>query len=251
MDGIYLPKCDELILLENQKRGFCLISAFFQGLFDQDHTREGHLLQEIVLAMSFVIENKDKFKKMSNESLNVIGRWNSDLIRGVESGNPLKLGEFWNVEILENYISIANIQCSIFYYREIPGEEKFVLVKTRSHMSCPSKDSKCLVFVELVNKHKMLVKQMPGKQDCPTLFENTDFTVPLLYDFPITNYLASFSGDNLFLPLHLARLVVVEHFGACGYKCFSDYLGICLLYTFILLNFINYFCVCHFQDSHG
>ena len=110
---------------------------------------------------------------------------------------------------------------------------------------------KCLVFVEWVNKHKMLVKQLPGHQDCPTLFKNTDFTVPLLYDFPITNYLASFSGDNLFLSLHFARLVVVEHFGACGYKCFSDYLGLCLFYTFILLNFIKYFCVCHFQDSHG
>jgi len=81
---------------------------------------------------------------MSNESLNVIGRWNSDLIRGVESGNPLKLGEFWNVEILENYISIANIQCFCFTTENFGrteilfGEDQitYVLSIQRFEMSC-------------------------------------------------------------------------------------------------------------------
>jgi len=68
----------------------------------------------------------------------------------------------------------------------------------------------------------MFVRQMHGQQDRHTLFQNTDFTVLLLYDFSLTKYLASFSGDNLFLPIHLARLVAVEHFGACGCKWFSE-----------------------------
>jgi len=62
----------------------------------------------------------------------------------------------------------------------------------------------------------LAIKQMPGRQDCYTIFQYTDFTVPLLYDFPLTNYLADTSGDNIFLPLHLARLVIVSYFGASG-----------------------------------
>jgi len=66
------------------------------------------------------------------------------------------------------------------------------------------------------------MKQMPGQQDCHDLFQNTDFTVPLLYDFPLTNYLADASGDTLFTLVHLARLFIITYFGACGYICFSD-----------------------------
>jgi len=230
MDGLYLAKCDQLILLENQKKGLCLVSAFFQGLFIEDHTREGQLLQEIVKAMNFVRVNRDHFTEMSVESGNIIDRWNEDLINNVESGFPLKVGEFWNVEILEYYIRNANIQCNIFYYKEIPDEEKFVLVKTRANMKCPSKNSKCIVFVELINKHKMLVQQLPEGFDCHTLFENTDFTLPIFYDFELPNYLGSFSSHNIFLPVHLARLVQVTHFGACGYKCFSELLGVLVIY---------------------
>jgi len=219
MDGLYLPKCQELILLENQKKGLCLISAFFQGLFYQDHTREGHILEEIVKAMTFVINNSTHF---TPESVNIIDKWNGDLVNSIESGNPLKAGEFWNIEILENYIQKANIQRYIFYYREIPNEQKFVLVKTRQNLTCPPSNSKCLIFVELTNKHKLLVEQLPGERDCRILFQNTDFTLPISYDFNLPNYLASFTSHKLFLPIHLARLIKVTHFGACGYKCFSD-----------------------------
>lgn len=239
MEDLYLEKCDQLVLLENQKRGFCLISAFFQGLLSHDHSREGHLLQKIIQAMRFVISEKSEFGQMSGESLNVINKWNSNLILSIESGEPLKEGQFWNVEILENYIRVANIPCCIFYYREIPHQQKFVLVRTRSNMECPSKDLKCLVFVELANKHKMLVEQLTGEKDCHIRFRDTDFTVPILYDFPLTNYLASFSGDNLFLPVHLARLYEVTHFGACGYKCFSDILGMCLFILTICSTLLN------------
>ena len=168
---------------------------------------------------------------MSGESMNVIDKLNSDLILSIVSGEPFKEGQFWNVEILENYIRVENIPCCIFYYREIPSQQKFVLVRTRSIMECPSKDLKCLCFVELANKHKMLVEQLPGEKDCQIRFRDTDFSLPILYDFPSTNYLASFSDDNLFLAVHLARLYVVTRFAACGYKYFSDIFGMCLPFT--------------------
>ena len=229
MDGLYLSKCDELVLLENQKKGLCLISAFFQGYYSQDHNRERQILEEIVDAMNFVKENRLNkncdFDQLSGESMNIINAWTSDLISDVQSGHSLQ-GKCWNVEILESYIRNADIDCSIFYFREIPNENKFVLVKTRSNMKCPSKKSKSLAFVELANKHKMLVEQLPGELDYHTFFQDTDFSLPILYNFPLINYFASFAGHNLFLPIHFARLVQVTHFGACGYKCFSDLLGI-------------------------
>ena len=141
MHGLYLQKSEDLILLENQKKGLCLISAFFQGLFFEDHTREVDLLKEIANAMSFVISNNVHFTDMSQQSIGVIETWDSKLVHSIESGGPLKFGQFWNVEILENYIDKANIQCSIFYFKEIPGEEKYVLVRTRPKMICPPKSS--------------------------------------------------------------------------------------------------------------
>jgi len=172
-------------------------------------------------------------------SVDIISGWNSDLIKSVESGSSLKVGEFWNVEILEFYILISEIECSIFYYREIPDEKKYVLVKTRANMTCPSKNNNCMVFVELANRHKMLVQQLPGERDLHAHFQNTDFTLPILYDFPITNHLASFSGHNFFLPVHLARLTLVTHFGACGYKCFSEILGRLVLFFGFSFYYFN------------
>ena len=241
MDGLYIDKCDDLILLENQKKELCLISAFFQGLHFQDHNRESHILLEIVQAMNFVWEKRDDFKEMysGSASVDIIAGWNSDLIKSVESGSSLKVGEFWNVEILEFYILESKIDCPIFYYREIPDEKKYVLVKTRANMTCPSKNSNCMVFVELANKHKMLVQQLPEERELHAHFQNTDFTLPILYDFSSTNYLASFSGHNFFLPVHLARLTLVTHFGACGYKCFSDILGSLVLFFHFSLFFFN------------
>ena len=72
MEDLFLEKCDQLVLLENQKRGFCLISAFFQGLHFHKHSREGRLLQEIIQAMRFVILEKREFGDMSGESMNGI-----------------------------------------------------------------------------------------------------------------------------------------------------------------------------------
>jgi len=205
--------------------------------------------------MAFVIEERDEISKlMSEESVNIIKRWNTELLQSVESGSSLKVGEFWNVEILETYIQFAKIECCIFYYREVPGEQKFVLVKTRKNIMCQTKHSNCLVFVELANKHKMLVEQLPGERDCLTHFQKTDFTLPIWYDFPPANYLASFPGQNLFLPVHLARLIQVTHFGACGYKCFSEILGRLVLFFHISLFYFNISYIMRFtffQVSHG
>jgi len=44
--------------------------SFFQTLFDQDHSREGNLLQEMVLAMRFLIKNNNK--KLGKRLMNLL-----------------------------------------------------------------------------------------------------------------------------------------------------------------------------------
>jgi len=90
--------------------------------------------------------------------VNIIDKWNGDLVNSIESRKPLKVGEFWNIEILE--------------YRVIPDEQKFDLVKARQNLTYPPLNSKCLVFVELNNKHKILVEQLPGERDYHVHFQN-------------------------------------------------------------------------------
>ena len=122
MSGLYLSK-DKIILLENQKKGLCLITAFFQGLYlnNKDiHATERMIIDDIVYAMKFVVEHNDYFSNnMSSKSLSIISSWTDKRIADVADGNGLKPGEFWNMEILEKYITQAMISVSVFYFIEV------------------------------------------------------------------------------------------------------------------------------------
>jgi len=91
-------------------------------------------------------------------------------------------------------------------------------------MQCPLKDENAIIIAEKQGKHKLFVKHFPPEDNISELFRNTDFALPIEYSTSDSNYFTSFKKD-LFLPVHLARLVLVSHFGACGYKCFSNALG--------------------------
>lgn len=121
MSGLYLIK-DKIILLENQKKGLCLITAFLQGLYlnNKDiHVTERMIIDDIVNAMKFVVENKSSFSHLSTKSIATISSWKDSLIDSVANGNGLHSGEFWNIEILESYIAAAKIPIGLYYYNEV------------------------------------------------------------------------------------------------------------------------------------
>ena len=71
----------------------------------------------------------------------------------------------------------------------------------------------------------IIVKHFPPEDNISLLFRDTDFALPIEYSTSESNNFTSFKA-NLFVPVHLAQLVLVSHFGACGCKCFSNALGI-------------------------
>lgn len=128
MSGLYLKK-DNIGILENQKKGLCLITAFFQGLYlnnkEMSHQTESMITDDIVYAMKFIVEHKVTFSNLTSRSMSTIDSWSKiipnrgSLIDSVAKNNGLHPGEFWNIEILERYISEAKIPVSIFYYMEV------------------------------------------------------------------------------------------------------------------------------------
>jgi len=72
MSAIYLDIDPNIMgILENQKRGLCLISAFIQGLGDSRLTPD-MIKHEIVKAMEFVNKHEYFFTDMSNTSFTTI-----------------------------------------------------------------------------------------------------------------------------------------------------------------------------------
>lgn len=121
MHGLYLITAS-VNFLENQKKGLCLISAFIQGLYPNSkdqHLTESLLTEEIVSAMSFVIANKKPFSDLDTISEEIVSTCNEQLIQHVSNKNGLHPGEFWNIEILEKYISLASIPVDLYYYVEV------------------------------------------------------------------------------------------------------------------------------------
>jgi len=227
MSAIYLDIDPNIMgILENQKRGLCLISAFIQGLGDSRLTPD-MIKHEIVKAMEFVNKHEYFFTDMSNTSFTTISTWTDNIIEHVNNGFGLHPGQFWNIEILENYIVHANIAVRIYYYIEVENQNKYVLVRTRENMECPTENMKILIIAEKCNHHKVLVNIFPPDNNAYERFRHFDFRIPIEYKASMPNFFASIQ-KNMFLPVHLARVVPVTHFGACGYKCFSGVLGISL-----------------------
>jgi len=66
-----------LFFLRVSRQDLRLISAIFQELHFSDHSRVGPILQEIVWAISIVMENRFYFRRMLGKFVNIKG-WNSD-----------------------------------------------------------------------------------------------------------------------------------------------------------------------------
>lgn len=121
MDALYLDKT-KISILENQRKGLCLISAFFQGMESNVEGRrqcQEMITTEIVKAMTFVSDNIHFFGDISPSSYETISRWNASKICEVSKGRGLHSGEFWNIEILEKYIELAQIPAMVYYYVEV------------------------------------------------------------------------------------------------------------------------------------
>lgn len=101
----------DCIILDNNIKGLCLISAFFQEIYLQN--REENLtgkllLEKITEAMTFVSTNNIHFTDLSYISFAIISTWNDGLIKSIAKGiEGLKRDQYWNIEMLELYISLA------------------------------------------------------------------------------------------------------------------------------------------------
>jgi len=129
MDALYLEK-SKIRVLENQRKGLCLISAFFQGMessIEGARQCQEMITNEIVNAMTFVSDNVHFFGDISPASYDTISRWNAERICEVSKGRGLYSGEFWNIEILEKYIELAKIPVMVFYYIEVTNNCKFAV----------------------------------------------------------------------------------------------------------------------------
>lgn len=91
-------------------------------------------------------------------------------------------------------------------------------------MQCPKVEGNAIIIAEMNGGHKVVVKNFPPGNNHSELFRDMDFKILMEYDIGEPNYCTSYKAEY-FLPLHLARLVLVSHFGACGYKCFASVLG--------------------------
>lgn len=91
-------------------------------------------------------------------------------------------------------------------------------------MECPKVGGNAIIIAEKDGGHKVLVKNFPPGDNAVELFRNMNFKIPMEYCVSETNYSTSYNAD-CFLPVHLTQLVLVSHFGACGYKCFASVLG--------------------------
>ena len=121
MLGLYL-KTDSIIFVENQKKGLCLISAFFQAMGPKDNKvllPQSTITSEIWTAMKYVSENVNFFTDLSPPSYSTISLWTESILTHVANGGGLKPGQFWNIEILEKYIELARIPLMVYYYLEV------------------------------------------------------------------------------------------------------------------------------------
>ena len=73
-------------------------------------------------------------------------------------------------------------------------------------------------------QHKVFVESIPDSKNAWEFFRDMDFSIPINYDLSSPENYRSFHKD-VFLPVHIARLVHTSKLGACGYKCFGGILS--------------------------
>ena len=71
------------------------------------------------MAMKFVCDRIDFFADLSPPSFETISSWTESILNHVSTGGGLKPGQFWNIEILEQYVELAQIPVMLYYYVEV------------------------------------------------------------------------------------------------------------------------------------
>jgi hypothetical protein len=210
----------DVLTLENEGKGYCLINAFLQGFYsDAGRLSDKERDQMISDAMKLVVDNEEVAReRLSQTSLCTIGTW-YDKYQSPLQGIALKKGEFWNHEILEFYIEIAQLKVQLYYFREFLVDQ-YVLLKTRKAME-RIEGLKVVSILELLNGHKLLIKEYEGSVSVEDLLDNTNFDS--LID--ITDACSSYD-ENTFISIGICKKVNVNHDGTCGYSSIAKSIGI-------------------------
>jgi len=215
----------EVGTLDNEGRGYCLILAFFQGLYsDQGRLQDKEKQTLISDAMKLVVDNEEKAREiLSQQSKNVIATWYNKY-NNVCLGLPLKSGEFWNHEILEFYIHISQLKVQIYYFREFVADQ-YVLVKTRKSMD-RQEDCKVISLLELLSGYKLLITEYKNTTNLIEnlsvidLLDNTNFNALIDPSDDCTPY-----DETKFISLSICKKVTVAHDATCGYASIAKSIG--------------------------
>jgi len=220
----------DVVTLDNEGRGYCLILAFFQGLYS-DHGRlqdkEKHKL--ISDAMKSVIDNEETAReRLSQESKDTIASWYNKY-NNFGLGIALKPGEFWNHEILEFYIHLSQLKVQIYYFREFVAD-KYVLLKTRKSMD-RKEDHRVVPLLQLLTGHKLLItefKDTTNLSKCLSandLLDNTNFDSLMDASDDCTSY-----DGMTFISLDICKKVIVAQDASSGYASIAKSVGKNIMY---------------------
>ena len=207
--------------MENDGKGYCLIIAFFQGLYSEHGTGRLQGKEKLISdAMKLVVDNEELAREvLSEDSKKIIATWYT-CYNNILGNEALKKGSFWNYEILEFYIEISQLKVQLYYFREFLPKQ-YVLLKTRNSME-RKEDFKVVAVLELLsNKHKISIQKFKVRT-AEELSDNTNFN--LLID--AKDAVNSPSYDvNTFISLNICKRVIVTNDATCGYASIAKCIG--------------------------
>jgi hypothetical protein len=230
LSNLLIISKDDVLTIDNEGKGYCLILAFFQGLHsDQGRLHDKEKQKLISDAMKLVIDHEEQAREvLSHKSKDIIATWYNKY-NNVYQNLPLKQGEFWNFEILEFYIQISNLKVQIYYFREFVANQ-YVLLKTRANMD-RQEDLKVLSLLELSSGHKLLIKEFNDKTNklenlsVNVLLDNTNFNELINASEECAAY-----SELTFIPFNICRKVIVTHDATCGYASIAHSIGKSYIY---------------------
>lgn len=205
---------------DNEGRGYCLILAFFQGLYFNEGRLQVNDKQKFISdAMKLLVDNEELAREVLTEkSKNIIGTW-YDKYNNICLGRPLKFESFWNYELLEFFIEISKLKVQIYYYREFVTNQ-YVLLNTRKSMD-RKEDFKIIFILELLTGHKILITEFNDKLSVEDLLDNTNFECLIDSRDACTAY-----DEATFISLDICKKVMVAYDnGISGYASIAKSIG--------------------------
>jgi hypothetical protein len=122
LKGMILKK-DETQFLENRNKGFRLIDAFIQVLYNDSRYSDEEFVEETESFMRRVIEQSEVLgvaSGLSDQSIIKIRLW-KEIYFAQSSSDTLKSLMYapWSVELIEFLITIDNLNGNLYYYVEV------------------------------------------------------------------------------------------------------------------------------------